>query len=208
MNPFVYPKTLHVRRFTPKQYKRYQTYKHILRLEFLGKCVYCQMPVTMKGSASFGVDHYRPKKLFPALECEYSNLYYCCNSCNSGKGAYWPSKAVEELTNFIPNPCDHRMFEHLRFSGAVVEGKTQAGKVAVELLDLNDPEAVSFREFMVGAAEIFEGNRAELRKKQQAVDQKRKKGKMTQADADAATAEIAAQLSRLEALENRLAGVL
>ncbi len=207
MNPFIYPKVRHQRQFAPKkQYKRYQTYKHLLRLEFNGKCVYCQMPLSLRESGHFGVDHYRPKKLYPGLECEYTNLFYCCNTCNSRKGSYWPSTSAKELTDFIPNPCDHRMFEHLRFAGAMVEGRTQAGRIAIELLDLNDPAAVELRDFFIKTAEIFESNKIRLLRTRQALEQKRKKGGISLADADAASKEIATELAKLDALLNRLHG--
>lgn len=206
MNPFVYPKALHQRRFTPKQYKRYQTYKRILRLEFSGKCVYCQMPSSLKGYEGFGVDHYRPQKVFPRLSCAYSNLFYCCNSCNSRKGAYWPTTAAKELTEFIPNPCDHRMFESLRYSGAVVTGRTTAGKVAIDLLDLNDPEAVSYREFVINTVAIAEEKKIRLLTQQRSVEQRLKKGAMTQAVATAAIGEITSELAKVGKVLKVLSG--
>ena len=202
MSPFVYPKPLHQRRFTPKQYKRYQSYKLMLRLEFSGKCVYCQMPSSLKGYESFGVDHYRPQKSFPGLSCTYSNLYYCCNSCNSAKGSYWPSPAAKELTEFIPNPCDHRMFENLRYSGAVVDWKTMAGKTAVRLLDLNDPEAVDYREFVINTVAIAEEKKTRLSTQQRSVEQRLK----TQAVATAALGEITIELAKVEKVLKRFSG--
>lgn len=197
MNPFVYPKTRHARRYAPKQYKRYQTYKRILRLEFLGKCVYCQMPSSMRGYYSFGADHYRPKKHFPQLTVSYDNLYYCCSACNSNKGDYWPPAHLL-ATHFIPNPCDHVMFAHLRFNGAIVEEKSSAGAIAKEILDLNDPESVSYREFIIGTVELWQLKRADLLHKVSKVDKLLRAGTMSTVDADSARNEINAELVKVD----------
>lgn len=93
-----------------------------------------------------GVDHYKPKSQFPDLECAYGNLFYACNTCNRNKGPFWPSAAQLVAGLFIPNPCDHVMFAHLRYRGARVEARTVAGEWTCSLLDLNSPEATNLRE--------------------------------------------------------------
>lgn len=206
MNPFSYPKVPHERKFKPKQYKRYQTYKKILRLEFSGKCIYCQMPSSLKGSETFGVDHYRPQKFFPELSVAYKNLYYCCNSCNSAKGSYWPSTAIKELTEFIPNPCEHRMFDNLRYTGAVVDGKTAAGKIAVKLLDLNDPSAVDYREFVINSIEIAEEKQSKLLNMKVAVGQRLAKGLLSQSEASNALNELSVELVKVKNVIARFMG--
>jgi uncharacterized protein (TIGR02646 family) len=133
-----------------------------LRDEFEKKCVYCRMPDTMKDAEMYGVDHYRPKSLFPELASEYSNLFYCCNPCNRRKSDYWPTRSKLK-THFIPNPCDHEMHTHLRFAGERVEPRTAAGDVAHELLDLDDPEVVAYRWFIHEDLRLFEALRADAR---------------------------------------------
>lgn len=146
MNPFVYPKAKHTRTQKPRQYADYRSYKDVLRIEFHRKCVYCRTPDTNAPRRDgFGVDHYRPKSVFPELATVYENLFYCCNSCNSRKRSYWPAKG-DEVKLFVPNPCDHEMYKHLRFKDDVVEGKSTAGEFTVKLLDLNEPTVVSYRQ--------------------------------------------------------------
>ncbi len=161
MNPFLYPKTKHVRQQTPRQYATYQSFKPALQREFRRRCVYCQMPDSIVNPQLYGVDHYRPKTLFPEWETRYENLFYCCNPCNSRKGDYWPSVA-KLRTHFIPNPCDHEMFRHLRFRGATVTRRSNAGAIALRLLDLNDPEVVKKRELVIESIAVFLEKRAEL----------------------------------------------
>jgi hypothetical protein len=84
------------------------------------------------------------------------NLFYACNRCNSWKGAYWPSPVQRAAGQFIPNPCEHVMFDHVKHGRGSVEPKSAAGKFMIEHLDLNDPEAVEMRTFLVNSAQIAE----------------------------------------------------
>lgn len=152
-NPFHYSKLIHQRTITPPAYSNYRRYKPSLRQEFHGQCVYCRALESYKGQESFGVDHYRPKKRFPALANEYLNLYYSCNRCNSYKGDFWPSSENIERGQFVPNPCEHVMFQHMRYKNGGVAGVSNAGKWTAEHLDLNDPQTVLFRESFVKAIE-------------------------------------------------------
>jgi hypothetical protein len=160
LNPFSYPKSRHTRRLRPGPFTTYQEYKPFLREEFEKKCVYCRMPDTMKDYEMYGVDHYRPKSLFTKLLTTYSNLFYCCNPCNRRKLEYWPTRGRLK-THFIPNPCDHEMFTHLRFVGDKVQARTPAGEVAYDLLDLDDPKVVEYRRFILDLLNIYEAKRTE-----------------------------------------------
>lgn len=145
-NPFLYPQARHRRKLAPPAFKQYQQYKPTLRQEFSGQCVYCRALDRVKGYESFGVDHYRPKKIFPSLETEYLNLYYSCNRCNALKRDFWPSARQLMHRRFIPNPCEYVMFDHVRYNGGTVVAVSLAGEFTVDQLDLNDPDAVEFRE--------------------------------------------------------------
>lgn len=160
--PFLYPQSKHRRKFSP-EYKTNTSYKPYLREEFNKKCVYCCMPDFLK-KESFGVDHYRPKIKFRELEWEYSNLFYACNACNSRKGDSWPTEEQLKAKIFIPNPCDHIMFNHLKFSGIKVETRSNAGKYADEILDLNDDDILGYREQIVNLIENLMINLKEYEK--------------------------------------------
>ncbi len=157
--PFRYPKRKHFRRMRPGPFSHYQAYKPALQAEFERKCIYCRAPDTIRGWESFGVDHYRPKRLFPALQNTYANLFYCCNQCNRRKGDYWPAR-----TNLrIPNPCDHEMHKHMRFAAERVETRTPQGQVALEVLDLNAPDALQMRATISSVLRILQQKLVELR---------------------------------------------
>lgn len=147
MSLFQYPKARHARTVRPRLFKRYQPYKRYLQTEFTRLCVYCRQPDSSAPSLNFHVDHYRPKSLaqFAHLGCDYSNLYYSCQSCNTRKSNYWPRD--EKRDPFIVNPCDHEMASHLRFdarSGRFAS-RSDYGRFTEELLDLNDETAVEYR---------------------------------------------------------------
>jgi uncharacterized protein (TIGR02646 family) len=142
--PYVYPKTRHTRTEQPRQWRRYQTYKRTLQREFREQCVYCRK-ADHGDRDSFGVDHFRPKSLFPQLAVDYTNLFYACNPCNARKGDYWPDDEHAHADMFIPNPCDHVMFEHLRYVDGTTHAKSRTGQFTIARLDLNDPAAVRSR---------------------------------------------------------------
>jgi hypothetical protein len=79
------------------------------------------------------------------LERVYTNLFYACNPCNRRKGDFWPGESERAGAVFIPNPCDHVMFDHLRFERGEVVGKSAAGKFVIETLDLNEEAVVEYR---------------------------------------------------------------
>ncbi len=154
---FSYPKVLHVRTQAPPQFTRYTSYRPFVEIEFSRRCVYCRLPDLVGQSGSFSIDHYRPSKKFESLVNEYSNLYWCCHACNSIKQDYWPD-AGDEAETFIPNPCEHRMFEHLRMDGLEVEGRTTAGAVAIRVLRLNRPDRIRQRRLLQTIAESLSGD--------------------------------------------------
>jgi hypothetical protein len=145
---FSFPRAKHRRHERPGLLRAYQLYKPFLRTEFSATCVYCRLAEKVNGgSDKHGVDHYRPKKKFPALETTYANLFFACNTCNRLKGDYWP--APRHLTvRFIPNPCDHVLSNHFASRGMRLVGRTPAGRQAIWEMDLNSPQALELRTFV------------------------------------------------------------
>jgi len=153
-SPFRYPQSKHRRKSNPLQYRTNKSYKKVLRDEFNRQCIYCRRP-EFYNYDGFGVEHYRPKKMFPTLEWDYDNLFYACNCCNSRKGDSWPTKTQIKNNVYVPNPCEHIMFQHLKFVGTTVELRSKAGEYTDELLDLNDDNSVGLRESIILAIKGF-----------------------------------------------------
>lgn len=147
MTLFHYPKSQHQRKYSPRQFKRYQSYKRFLQVEFSRVCVYCRQPDSSVPNLNFGIDHYRPKGIarFANLVCDYQNLYYCCGNCNSRKNNDWPDD--EKIGPYVVNPCDYSMAAHLRFNAKTgrIETRTPNGKHTEELLQLNDDALIKYR---------------------------------------------------------------
>jgi hypothetical protein len=126
----------------------YTHYRPYLRKDFAFQCAYCEMTeASVFGILTFGVDHFRPKKLFPDLTLVYQNLYYCCNDCNRYKGSVWPSTGQTAEGYFFPDPCAcDPMLEHFRESAECrLESLTKAGSFALEILRLNRESCLRFR---------------------------------------------------------------
>lgn len=147
--PFRYGTTRHHRTESPRAYRDYRSYKPYLRREFRATCVYCRLPDGLKGMDAFGVDHYMPKEEFPHLTAEYENLFYACNACNARKGSFWLTINERKEGYFIPNPCDHVMYDHLRYRQVKVVPHSTAGECAVEVIQLNDVRSIEYRELVV-----------------------------------------------------------
>lgn len=205
MNPFAYPKSKHTRREQPGPYATYQRYKPALRREFREKCVYCCRP---DGGLhqDFGVDHYRPKSRFPELNTSYPNLFYTCNSCNRRKGKFWPTEEQLQANQFIPNPCDHEMFQHLRYHKSVVEARSVAGEYTLRLLDLNNPPLTSYREATLVTIDATESKRREAADLLKRFVELRASGAATGSSIDSAIAKTEFEIGRLDTALRTLTG--
>ena len=166
--------------------------------------MYCRLPDGIKGVDSFGIDHYKPQKIFPALATTYTNLFYCCNCCNARKGSFWPTAEQLRDQEFIPNPCDHVMFDHLQYKHAVVAVKSAAGKQADRILDLNDEQSTKYRELVLDIIKAFENDAREcsesiagLEQKIEQIPQRKAEFEMEKAAAEAELARIRANLTRI-----------
>ena len=208
LNPFAYSKSRHSRRVTPPTYSDFRSYKPFLRIEFRGQCVYCRLPDGIKGIDNFGVDHYKPKSHYSELKATYSNLFYACNCCNRRKSDYWPTSEDLTVGRFIPNPCDHVMFEHLRFKGPTVEPRSAAGQQAESKMMLNDEESVNYRQFVIRAISLTEQAIDNIRETIRGIDAQNRidQSRASQLDIERAAAE--AELRELEAHLLRLGGTL
>jgi HNH endonuclease len=195
-----YPKAKHSRLERPSLYKDYRAYRPFLQREFGRICVYCRFPESMSRPGSFGIDHYRPVSLFPDLESSYSNLFYCCNACNSRKRDYWPAEGTASRT-FIPNPCDHSMWEHLKYERETVVAKSAAGTFTAERLDLNAPGIVGHRALILDSITSFEAERTASQGMLALIQKKRAEGKVS---AEKAETDSTAVRDRLETIERHL----
>ena len=187
MTVFQYPKSKHKRKLSPRQFKRYQSYKRYLQAEFSRVCVYCRQPDSSAPNLNFGVDHYRPKGIprFASLVCDYENLYYCCSNCNSRKNNDWPLD--ETVGPYVVDPCDYEMAAHLRFNAKTgkVEARTPHGKHTEELLQLNDDAVVQYRLGTLTTVRLFAAEIEQQERQLKALTGQLRAGKISQTQYDA-----------------------
>jgi hypothetical protein len=107
-------------------------------------CEYCRMPQEWDPTP-FEIDHIiADKHKGPTVA---SNLCLSCFYCNSFKGSDISSlDAVTLKLTPLFNPRRHKCSRHFRWEGANLVGRTAIGRVTVELLRINDPFRVEFRE--------------------------------------------------------------
>jgi len=137
----------------------------------MSQCVYCRLPDGLKGDDNFGVDHYRPQSKFPELATTYANLFYACNCCNRRKGAFWPTDVQWQAGQFIPNPCDHTMFDHLRYRSTRVEPRSPAGELAERVLMFNDERSMEYRELVLNVITALEEQKRRVQETIRKIDQ-------------------------------------
>lgn len=77
------------RKIAVKQRKQYRGYKADLKEDFHNICGYCGKNFDIITS-EVQIDHIVPKKKYPGLEHEYTNLVYSCRVCNRNKSDDWP----------------------------------------------------------------------------------------------------------------------
>jgi len=150
---FDYPSAPHERIHGPGGYSDYQSYKEWLRDEFAFRCVYClrrERWSPVDGKAAFGVDHILPQSSpsHAQLACEYTNLLYSCNRCNSFK-----------TTDLLCNPCTEALGRHLRINpDGKISWLTDMGKKIVKKLRLDNPETTKFRRWILECQRVIQAS--------------------------------------------------
>lgn len=134
---------------SPPKSGTYSDWKPLLADEANHQCVYCAIrESSFGGLRNFHVEHYRPKKKFPALINEFSNLFFACAICNTFKGDDWPRDPESNHgVPSYPNPAEihySELFQIDRRFGRVT-GQFVAAVYIEERLYLNRPQLIAER---------------------------------------------------------------
>jgi uncharacterized protein (TIGR02646 family) len=96
---------------------RYGLYRDDLRRDFANACGYCGDDDLRVDRIAFHIDHFAPRKIFPALECDYGNLVYACRFCNMAKSDHWVGNDAtvhnDGKRGFV-DPCSDQYETHFR----------------------------------------------------------------------------------------------
>lgn len=115
------------------QITNWKNHKQELEEDFFGICGYCgkHFKATLCNSE---IEHFIPKKKYPAFENKYENLVLSCRVCNNKKREDWPSNdpskniSDDNKSGYI-DPASDEFDEHLeRCDDGSIIGKTDVGK--------------------------------------------------------------------------------
>lgn len=122
----------------------YREWKVQLADEAKHQCVYCAIPeAKFGGIRNFHVDHFRPKKRFPAQLHEYDNLFFACAICNVFKSDDWPGDVGDSgagVGYLKPSEVDYATV--FSVSDHAVSGHNIASRYMIHKLYLNRPQLV------------------------------------------------------------------
>ena len=115
----------------------YSKYTAFIRRRDRFQCCYCGRRDLF---GEFDLDHFLPKARYPALVEDRENIVLACHPCNCAKGGFDP-------TGLILNPRKDDYTDHLALQqNGVLVAKSDIGRSTLEVLQLNRPSLVSWRQ--------------------------------------------------------------
>ena len=136
---------------------RWREFREDLIEEFHGICAYCEE--IDRGE----VDHFRPKKLYPALVYEWLNWLFACRACNQTKSEKWPTQGYIDPCDEGQRPLEDRYFGfdfltgHVTPSQFLQDGEADKAQKLIDDLGLNILHHLKRRRLWIEALEIFWG---------------------------------------------------
>ena len=124
-----------------------ETLRQLVRSRAAFRCEYCHLPESMT-DAPFQIDHVIAIKHRGGSHPE--NLAWSCFYCNSFKGpnlSGWDEESRTVIRLFHPRTDDWS--QHFEWHGAKLAGLTSIGRVTIEVLAMNDSEAVESRKLLL-----------------------------------------------------------
>ena len=115
-------------------------------------CEYCQLPQECS-IMPFAIDHVIARQHHGRDDPD--NLCWSCFYCNSYKG---PNIAgIDPVTQrIVPlfHPRKDVWKRHFQWDSSVLLGRTARGRATIDVLQINHPEAVALREYLIDAGEF------------------------------------------------------
>ena len=114
-----------------------------------GSCEYCQLPQSLT-VLPHELDHIVAQQHHGPTEPE--NLCLACALCNAHKGPNLTGMDVEtKLIVRLFHPRRDQWAAHFRWNGPMLEGRTDVGRVTIDVLAINDPVRVLLRRTLIQA---------------------------------------------------------
>lgn len=114
------------------------------------RCEYCRIQEDDDPFA-FHLEHIIPHK--HGGSDSISNLAWCCQSCNLGKGSNLAGRLSGEIVALF-HPRLQKWDQHFRWHGPRLIGRTRCGKATVRVLNINSPERIELRRLLIVLGEF------------------------------------------------------
>ncbi len=108
-----------------------------------GKCCFSEMRLNQEGKY-MEVEHFYHKSDYPDEVVEWENLLPCSRFCNGKKGTHDTKKEP------IINPVEDNPKEHLYLKNYRFKGKTELGKLTIDIVGLNNRQHLVTARFEIG----------------------------------------------------------
>ena len=108
-----------------------------------GRCEYCRIHQDDFDFFAFHIEHIIPRQHGGSDEAE--NLCLACPECNAAKGTNLTGLLEGRIVPLF-HPRRQVWNRHFRWCGGLLIGKTRAGKVTVDVLNINDPARLTVRQ--------------------------------------------------------------
>lgn len=119
----------------------------MVRQRAQGLCEYCHAPQAFYAER-FQIDHVIARQHGGATLAD--NLALCCLECNRRKGPNISSIDPQSGGHVaLFHPRQHSWSQHFACNGALIVGRTPAGRATVALLEMNRPPRVAVRQAMI-----------------------------------------------------------
>ncbi len=113
-----------------------------------GRCEYCLLPDRIELTGPFHVEHVLARQ--HRGTDELSNLAWACSRCNRHKGTNLSAVDPDSKT-VVPlfNPRQEKWVDHFEIVGALIRGKSPAGRATAQLLQMNAERLVELRSELI-----------------------------------------------------------
>ena len=112
------------------------------------RCEYCRIHQVDDSFFSFAIDHIVSEQ--HGGQTVAGNLALSCFRCNLHKGPNIAGRD-KQTKKLVPlfNPRRHKWSHHFAWNGPRLIGRTAIGRVTIEILAMNHPDAVALRESLL-----------------------------------------------------------
>lgn len=123
------------RRSTYVVRSHYKHYRQDIRIDCLGRCVYCDAHENeLGGEECMTLDHFKPQNHFRSLQNDPTNLVWACIKCNGFKQNYWPAIGTSNIVSRGMGFIDPFLENRFEYFDILQDGSFKALKAPADYL--------------------------------------------------------------------------